>query len=178
MQPRFTLIGGLAAAALFAAACGSCGDAGNPYGSAASPSPSAPASVAPTASPSAGPSASTGATVRAGNTRLGQVLVGADGRTLYLFAADKGSQSLCVSSACVQAWPPLLTKGAPHAGPGVNALLLGTTARADGTIEVTYAGHPLYYFIGDRLAGDVTGQAVVGFGGPWYAVAPSGMQIV
>ena len=176
MQSKFAFVGGLAAAALFAAACGSSGDAGNLYGNTGSPSPSAPASAAP--SPSASPSASAGANIRVASTRLGQVLVGPDGRTLYLFAADKGTRSVCVSSACVQAWPPLLTKGAPQAGPGVDATLLGTTARADGTTEVTYAGHPLYYFIGDGKAGDVTGQAVVGFGGPWYAVAPSGMQIV
>ena len=178
MHSKFAFVGGLAAAAVFAAACGSSGDAGNLYGNTGSPSPSAPASVAPSASPSASPSVSAGANVRAAGTRLGQVLVGPDGRTLYLFAADKGTRSVCVSSACVQAWPPLLTRGAPQAGPGVDGSLLGTTARADGTTEVTYASHPLYYFIGDRKAGDVTGQAVVGFGGPWYVVAPSGMQIV
>ena len=85
-------------------------------------------------------------------TRLGQILVDGSGRTPYLFLADKGTQSACNSSACVQYWPPVLTSGAPKAGAGVTASLLGTTARQDGTTEVTYAGHPLYYFISDQKA--------------------------
>jgi predicted lipoprotein with Yx(FWY)xxD motif len=59
----------------------------------------------------------------------------------------------------------------------VTGSLLGTTARADGTTQVTYAGHPLYRFLNDKAAGDTTGQAVNAFGAPWYVVAPSGMQI-
>ncbi len=178
MRPRFALLGGLAAAALFAAACGSTNTAGSPYGPPASSSPASSPSTAPTnGSPSANPSPKAGTTIAAGSTRLGQVLVDGNGRTLYLFVADSGSQSACNSAACVQYWPPLLTTGAPQAGPGVNAALLGTTTRKDGTTEVTYAGHPLYYFISDKKAGDVTGQGIVGFGGPWYVVSPSGMQI-
>jgi predicted lipoprotein with Yx(FWY)xxD motif len=112
-----------------------------------------------------------------GNTRLGQVLVDGKGRTVYLFVADSGTQSNCNSSACVQYWPPVLTTGSPQAGPGASASLLGTTTRKDGKTEVTYAGHPLYYFISDAKAGDVTGQGINGFGGPWYVVSPAGMQI-
>jgi predicted lipoprotein with Yx(FWY)xxD motif len=173
MHPRLALVGGLAAAAMFSAACGTGGYASNPYGSPGSPSPSAPATVA----PSANPSPKAGATIDVGSTRLGQVLVDGSGRTLYLFLADRGTQSACNSSACVQYWPPILTTGAPQAGPGVNSSLLGTATRKDGTTEVTYAGHPLYYFISDKKAGDTSGQGIVGFGGPWYVVSPSGMQI-
>jgi predicted lipoprotein with Yx(FWY)xxD motif len=105
------------------------------------------------------------------------VLVSASGRTVYLFLADRGMDSSCNSASCVLYWPPVLTKGAPQAGAGVNRSLLGTTHRMDGTTEVTYAGHPLYYFISDKKRGDVTGQGINGFGAPWYVVAPSGMRI-
>ena len=70
--------------------------------------------------------------------------------------------------------PPVLTTGAPQAGTGADASLLGTTTRTDGKVEVTYAGHPLYYFIQDKAAGDATGQGVNGFGGLWWVLTPSG----
>jgi predicted lipoprotein with Yx(FWY)xxD motif len=108
---------------------------------------------------------------------LGQVLVDPKGLTVYLFLADKGTSSSCNSASCVQYWPPVLTNGAPQPGAGVSAPLLGTTTRADGTTQVTYAGHPLYLFLSDMKAGDVTGQGVNAFGAPWYVVSPSGMQI-
>jgi predicted lipoprotein with Yx(FWY)xxD motif len=127
-------------------------------------------------SPSSSPKAS-GKTISAANTRLGKILVGPNGRTIYLFLADSGTTSNCNSAGCVQAWPPVLTTGAPQAGAGVNASLLGTTRRRDGTTEVTYAGHPLYYFVSDTKAGEVSGQGINGFGGLWYVISPSGSQI-
>jgi predicted lipoprotein with Yx(FWY)xxD motif len=175
MQSKLFFTGGLVAAALVAAACGSTSTATyNPYGA-----PAASPSQAPVAAPSANPtpSAAAGTTIGVGSTRLGSVLVDGTGRTLYLFVADSGTQSSCNSSACVQYWPPVLTVGAPQAGTGANASLLGTTTRKDGNTEVTYAGHPLYYFISDKKAGDVSGQGINSFGGPWYVVSPSGMQI-
>lgn len=176
MHSRLVFTGGLVAAALLAAACGSSATgASNPYGA-----PAASPSVAPViASPSANPTpvAVTGTTIAVGSTRLGQVLVDGAGRTVYLFVADSGTSSTCNSAACVQYWPPVLTTGNPQAGSGLNASLLGTTNRQDGTTEVTYAGHPLYYFVSDKKAGDVGGQGVNAFGGPWYVVSPSGMQI-
>ncbi len=175
MHSKLVLTGGVVAAALLAAACGSAStSASNPYGAPAA-SPSVAPVVAPTISPT--PNVATGTTIGVGSTRLGQVLVDGQGRTVYLFVADSGTKSSCNSSACVQYWPPVLTTGAPQAGPGVTGSLLGTTSRQDGATEVTYAGHPLYTFISDKNAGDVTGQGVNGFGGPWYAVSPSGMQI-
>jgi predicted lipoprotein with Yx(FWY)xxD motif len=175
MRLNLVLVGGIASAALVAVACGSAnGGAGNPYGA-----PAASPSKGPVVPPSAiaTPSVATGTTIDVGSTQLGQVLVDGSGRTVYLFLADSGTTSNCNSAACVQYWPPVLTTGAPQAGSGVNPSLLGTTTRKDGTTEVTYAGHPLYYFITDKKAGDVTGQGIDGFGGPWYVVAPSGMRI-
>jgi predicted lipoprotein with Yx(FWY)xxD motif len=110
------------------------------------------------------------------HTTLGDVLVGPDGHTVYLFEKDTGSSSTC-ADACASAWPPVETKAQPHAGAGVQAALLGTTHRPDGKTEVTYAGHPLYYFSGDSKPGDVKGQGLKGFGAPWYVVAPSGQKI-
>lgn len=110
------------------------------------------------------------------NAKLGQILVDGSGRTVYLFVADQGTTSACYTD-CAAAWPPVLTHGAPQAGAGANASLLGTTTRKDGSTEVTYAGHPLYYFIADKAPGDATGQKLNNFGGPWYVVSPSGMEI-
>ena len=176
MQPRFIAAGSLAAAALLAAACGA---ASQPT-AVASPVPSAIPSTAPSPSPvavSPSPVASTGTRVAiASNSRLGQILVDGSGRTVYLFLKDTGKASTCYS-ACAQYWPPVLTNGAPAAVGGVTASLLGTTKRTDGTLEVTYAGHPLYYFITDKKPGDITGQGVNGFGARWYVLSPSGMQI-
>ncbi len=110
------------------------------------------------------------------NAKLGQILVDGNGRTLYLFEADKGNSSTCYGS-CATYWPPLLTGGSPQARPGANAALLGTTKRADGTTEVTYAGHPLYYVVTDHNPGDATGQGVNNFGAAWDVVGPDGKQI-
>jgi predicted lipoprotein with Yx(FWY)xxD motif len=126
-----------------------------------------------TASPSPSPAA-TGTTIAvATNAKLGQILVDGKGMTVYLFVADTGTASTCYTS-CAQVWPPVLTTGAPQAGTGAQASLLGTTTRTDGTVEVTYAGHPLYYFLKDKVAGDTTGQGVNGFGALWWVLSPSG----
>ncbi len=125
-------------------------------------------------SPSAGVPAATVAVAQ--NAKLGQILVDGNGRTLYLFEADKSTTSTCYGS-CATYWPPLLTGGSPQAGAGANASLLGTTKRNDGTSEVTYAGHPLYYVITDHNPGDATGQGVNNFGALWDAVGPHGNKI-
>jgi predicted lipoprotein with Yx(FWY)xxD motif len=176
MHSRLFLAGGLLAAALIAAACSPTTGSTNPYGA---PPPSAASSTAPVAVPSPPPSApaATGTVINIGSTKLGQVLVDSNGLTVYLFLADKGTMSSCNSASCVQYWPPVLTTGAPQAGSGVTASLLGTTARADGTTQVTYAGHPLYRFINDKAAGEAAGQGVNAFGAPWYVVSASGAQI-
>jgi predicted lipoprotein with Yx(FWY)xxD motif len=154
-----------AALALIAASCGG----------------SSPSTAASSQSPSAAPSASAAATpttiATANNSKLGQqILVDAKGITLYLFVADTGTTSTCYQ-ACAQLWPPVLTSGAPVAGSGAQSSLLGTTTRTDGKVEVTYAGHPLYYYLVDKQAGDTTGQAVNSFGALWWVVSPSGAAI-
>ena len=128
------------------------------------------------AAPSA-PSTSGAASVVSTKTNsLGTFLVDGRGRTLYLWDADHGSTSAC-SGACAQAWPPLTTTGTPKAAGAVKAPLLGTTKRADGSIEATYAGHPLYTFAGDTQAGQTTGEGNNGFGAPWWVVTPAGKAL-
>lgn len=120
--------------------------------------------------------ASKAATVGTTRGKLGTYLVDGSGRTLYLWKADRGAKSTC-SGACAQGWPPLLTKGSVKATGNAKKQLLGTTKRADGTSEVTYAGHPLYRYAGDTSSGQTNGQGSTGFGAPWYVVAPSGLAI-
>ncbi len=109
-------------------------------------------------------------------TKLGRILVDSRGITLYDFVKDKGKTSVCYG-ACAALWPPLITHGKPVAGRGVRQSLLGTTKRKDGKLEVTYGGHPLYYFVTDRKPGQTTGQAVNQFGGPWWVISPAGKEI-
>jgi predicted lipoprotein with Yx(FWY)xxD motif len=116
------------------------------------------------------------ATVTARSSRYGTVLFDGSGRVLYSFARDRGAHSTC-SGACAQAWPPFTTKSAPHAGAGVRAGLLGTTRRSDGTLQITYAGHPLYYFQGDTKPGEIKCQNVANFGGLWLVVSPNGSPV-
>jgi predicted lipoprotein with Yx(FWY)xxD motif len=117
-----------------------------------------------------------GALVRIADSHLGRILVDSRGITLYDFVADKGTTSVCYN-ACGALWPPLTTNRSPIAGPGVKASLLGTTRRSDGKLEVTYGGHPLYYFVSDRHPGQTTGQGVNQFGGPWWVLSPGGTEI-
>ena len=92
---------------------------------------------------------------------FGMVLTGPNGMTLYTHAGDSATSSTC-TGGCATAWPPLTATGQPTAGTGVTGKL-GTLTRPDGTIQVTYAGLPLYYWQGDAKAGDVTGNGVNGF---------------
>ena len=87
----------------------------------------------------------------------GKALVDGKGRTLYLWEADKNGTSAC-AGACAAAWPPVPVTGTPHADSGVNQALLGSVKRADGTEQLTYNGHPLYYFVGDASSGVAHGQ--------------------
>jgi predicted lipoprotein with Yx(FWY)xxD motif len=168
---RTALLAGLGAAALLTAACGSSstgttastgGGGGGGYGPAPAGSNAAPATQA--------------AAISARAASLGDILVGPNGHSVYLFEKDAGTASSC-SGACATAWPPVTTSGAPTATGAVQAAKLGTTSRSDGTSQVTYAGHPLYYFVGDRAASDVHGQGLKNFGAGWYVVAPNGQKI-
>src|ERR1700746_998551 len=123
-----------------------------------------------------GPTTSGGTAVKIAKTKLGPILVDRKGITLYDFVKDKGTTSVCYG-ACAALWPPLLTTSKPVAGPGVKASLLGTTKRKDGKLEITYGGHPLYYFVTDRKPGQTTGQGVNQFGGPWWVLSAAGKEI-
>jgi predicted lipoprotein with Yx(FWY)xxD motif len=110
-------------------------------------------------------------------TPLGSVLVAANGRTLYLFTGDSSKASSCYGS-CAAVWPPLLAKGTVAAGSGLKGSLVGTVERKDGTLQVTYAGHPLYFFAHDGKAGQTKGQASRNFGGRWFVLSPAGIKVV
>jgi predicted lipoprotein with Yx(FWY)xxD motif len=123
-----------------------------------------------------GAAAAQGTSVKVGSSSLGRILVDSNGKTLYLWAHDKGRTSTC-NGKCATYWPPLITKGKPAAAGGARAALLGTSRRADGRMQVTYKGHPLYYFAGDKRAGDVKGEALTGFGGRWDPVSAAGAAV-
>jgi predicted lipoprotein with Yx(FWY)xxD motif len=112
------------------------------------------------------------------SAEYGSYLADAQGRALYLFTSDKPGESAC-SGACAQAWPPYsASQGAPTAGAAeVQAAKLGTLNRPDGTVQVVYNQHPLYYFQKDTGPGQTMGQDVHGFGGEWYLVTPQGEKL-
>jgi predicted lipoprotein with Yx(FWY)xxD motif len=118
----------------------------------------------------------TPATVKIAKTSLGNVLVDSKGRTLYLFGADTGTTSTC-TGACATNWPPARVTGTPTAGKGALAALVGTTTRTDGKPQVTYNGHPVYRFIGDKKAGDTNGEGLTAFGGTWSALGSAGTKV-
>ena len=150
------------ASALLVAACGS---------AAASTSAPAPASSA-----AAAGSSTTGTVITTQAGSAGAFLTTASGRTVYLWAKDGMNMSDC-SGACASAWPPVPATGTLTAAGSAKASDLGTITRSDGTKQVTYDGHPLYYFVGDSAAGQTNGQGSDNFGAKWWLVAPSGAQI-
>jgi predicted lipoprotein with Yx(FWY)xxD motif len=104
-----------------------------------------------------------------------KIIVDSEGLTLYDFRKDKGTKSACYG-ACASAWPPLTTSGAAEAMKGAMPSKLGTSKRSDGTLQVTYAGHPLYTFVEDKKPGEAKGNDVSAFGAQWYALEPSGEE--
>ena len=174
MNWRLAFNGAVAGAALLVAACGGYGTSA--YGSASSSSSNGryPGVTSPPAGTPEPPAAV--ATVALRDTPLGQILVDGKGRTLYLFEADKTSMSTCYGD-CAAVWPPLVATGTPVAGAGVNQSLLTTAIRKDGSLEVVYNGHPLYYFVSDRQPGDTTGQALNSFGAGWDVLSATGTKV-
>lgn len=115
-------------------------------------------------------------TVKVVSSQFGPILADSHGQSFYLFGKENSSQSRCYG-ACAQRWPPAITKGGkPHAGSGARGALLGTTRRRDGRLQLTYAGHPLYYYDADS-PGHVLCQGVSEFGGLWLVVGPSGKPV-
>jgi len=173
MNWKLALNGAVAGAALLVAACGSY--SASAYGTAASPSSNGRyPGVA--SSPAGTPAPPAAITVSLRNTPLGQILVDGSGRTLYLFEADKTNISNCYGD-CASVWPPLIASSTPTGAAGINQSLLTTTTRKDGSLEVTYNGHPLYYFVSDKQAGETTGQAISSFGAEWYVISAAGSKV-
>jgi predicted lipoprotein with Yx(FWY)xxD motif len=104
---------------------------------------------------------------------VGSVLVDSKGFTLYYFEKDRGGKSACYGS-CASVWPPLTTEGAPQGKGGVQSAKLGTTKRSDGTVQVTYAGWPLYTYVADEKPGEDNGTDLKQFGATWYPLHPNG----
>jgi predicted lipoprotein with Yx(FWY)xxD motif len=158
----------LATVAALALACGT-----------TSGTPAAGGSLAPTAVPtlpfatSPVPEATSPVTVESHSGRLGSFLTDESGKALYVYAPDTSTKSACVGQ-CLSVWPPLTTGGTPSASGGATADKLGTIARTGGVKQVTYAGHPLYYFAGDTESGQTNGQ---GIAGKWSLLTPSGTRI-
>jgi predicted lipoprotein with Yx(FWY)xxD motif len=168
MKFRAAGISVLAVVAVVVAGCGS---------SSSSSSSTAAAAPAPTSSSSSATStsaAASGLTIGTAQAHGTTYLTGAGGRALYLWAADKGGKSSC-SGTCATVWSPVTGKATASAG--VIAGDLGTIARSDGSQQVTYKGHPLYYYAADKSSGQTSGQGTNSFGAKWWLVAPSGSAI-
>src|SRR4051812_24653376 len=126
------------------------------------------------AAPAAAPAAADD--IKVDQSRYGRILVDGHGRTLYLFTRDRGGKSRCYGD-CASAWPPQMAHGDQVAGTGLDQTKLGTTSRRGGGAQVTYAGHPLYYYVGDRKPGQILCQNVFEFGGTWLVVSAAGRAI-
>ena len=132
-------------------------------------------SAEPTSTAAFAPSKS-GPKLKVIDSDYGRILADGHGRALYLFTADHGPGSDC-SGACAVAWPPYIVKSRPVAGRGTRGGLPGTTKRSGGALQATYAGHPLYYYEGDRARGEVNCQAAYEFGGYWYVIRANGAAV-
>jgi predicted lipoprotein with Yx(FWY)xxD motif len=115
-------------------------------------------------------------TVTVNASRFGKVLFDGRGFALYAFTRDPRGRSVC-RGACAKVWPPYIVRSAPRADAGVKRSLLGTTRRADGRLQVTFAGRPLYYYVGDRVPRQILCQNVSEFGGLWLVVRPTGTPV-
>lgn len=106
------------------------------------------------------------------SSQFGKVIFASNGKVVYIFGPDKAGKSTCYG-VCAKAWPPLLTKSAPRVGSGLNAKLLGTTRRKDGSLQVTYNHHPLYFYEHDKR-GEIMCQHAVMHGGIWLVLKATG----
>lgn len=165
-----------AAAALAALALGACGTSSGRVANTAGASPTYTQSSAPARRPlTLLRVRHTGRVINARASRYGPILADGANRTIYLFTRDRSAISSC-DGACATAWPPVLTKGAPRPEGDLTAAL-ATTRRHDGTVQVTYHRHPLYYYVGDAKPGQILCQNVDEFGGTWLVVSPHGTPV-
>ena len=169
-----TGVGGAVGVALLAAACSSAGSSSSTP--AASSSAPASASAPSSAAASGGASASGATVIKTASAAGSTFLTDGSGRAVYLWAKDTSGMSAC-TGACAGAWPPVTTTGTATTSGSAKASDLGTITRTDGTKQVTYDGHPLYYFVGDSGPGMATGQGSDNFGAKWWLVAPAGTDV-
>jgi predicted lipoprotein with Yx(FWY)xxD motif len=159
----------LAMLGLLLAACGS-----------ASPSsvatPSAAGSAVGTSPPVASPVPSVKPQLATADSRYGRIVVDGSGRTLYMFDIERGATPRCYE-ACALNWPPLLGTTTSTSDPRLNQALIAVASRKDGSRQLAYNGHPLYYYVGDRSPGEIKCQAVIEFGGGWYVIDSRGNKI-
>lgn len=175
-HPSVLAICALASAGLLVAGCGSSSNGNGGSSASNAAATSAASSTTASTQASAAPAAA-GTAVGTIHTEHGTVLMaGPKHLTVYLFEADHGTTSNC-SGACAQAWPPVTTTGEPSAEGAAKSADLGTTTRSDGTKQVTYHGHPLYYYVSDQSSGETTGQGVKSFGAAWYVMSPKGEKV-
>jgi predicted lipoprotein with Yx(FWY)xxD motif len=113
------------------------------------------------------------AQIIAKDSEFGRVLFDANGQVVYVFEIDRPNRSECTSAECVKAWPPVLTRQPPTAGPGIDSGRLGTIRRSDGMLQVTYNGRPLYFYEHER-PGEIKCHNVDLHGGLWWVVTPGG----
>ena len=168
----------LGAAAAVAALLAGCGSSSSSSSSTAASTPATTPSTQSTAASTSTTAASgSGVAVESKHAKLGTILAaGPKKLTVYMFEADKGTTSSC-SGACAKVWPPVTTSGAPTASAGAVSADLATTKRSDGAEQVTYKGHPLYFYDDDKDSGDAYGQGSKSFGAGWYVLKPSGEKI-
>lgn len=174
--PTTGLIAVLGASALLAAGCGSSSKSTSATSAAAAYPTASEQSSSTAAATTSASGAGVAVTVKH-TSKLGTILAtGSKKLTVYMFEGDKGAASSC-SGACASVWPPVTTSGGPTASGAANSADLGTITRSDGTTQVTYKGHPLYFFAKDKDSGDAYGQGVKGFGADWYVLSPSGSKV-
>ena len=167
-------IGGVAAVVGVSVLVAACGGGGSNASTTKASTGSAASTHTSSAAASATNAAAKSVSISTAKGKDGTYLTGANGRALYLWDADSNGMSSC-AGACAQSWPPL--KGKPTAGKGISSSDLGTIKRSDGSTQVTYKGHPLYYFIEDTSAGSTLGQGSDQFGAKWWLVSPAGAAI-
>ena len=170
MSARARLAAGAGSAfgvALLVAAC-STGSSGTAAAGSSSPAGASSSSAA------AGGSGST--VITTVSSSAGTFLANGSGHAVYLWSKDGNGMSAC-TGACTGAWPPVTTTGQVTASGGAKSSDLGTITRSDGTKQVTYDGHPLYFFSGDSGPGMASGQGNDGFGAKWWLVSPSGSDV-
>jgi predicted lipoprotein with Yx(FWY)xxD motif len=157
-----------------AIALAACGSSSKKNTTSASSAPSKPAAAPSTTSSRYGSGAGIKVSLR--KVSFGKVLVGPNSHTVYLFLKDTGTTSQC-NGKCAVAWMPLTSSGQTQAGPGLNQSMFGTSKRKDGTMQVTYGGHPLYYYDDDKKPGTTEGEGKKEFGAEWYAVGADGKKV-